>query len=271
MRKVVRDWLAEFPLVDGLFRRFVWSRIHFPEVEMRFIDSLGPRSIDIAVDVGAATGSYSWILNRKSRQVFSFEPGLRHAQYLERVIFGTTITLVKSAVGNECAVVTMYTPGSDTVAHHSATVSKDNPVAASLNAETRLVEQVTLDQYFTGNIQEGRSVDLIKIDVEGYESEVLEGGKALISRFQPLIFCEIEKRHNAEYMRVFNYLRSAGYVSYIFQAGKYEVFDGDSIEHLQSEGALRTRVDGSYDPLRNLYVNNFVFQHALSRIKVAGR
>jgi hypothetical protein len=63
--------LSWFPLLDGLFRRFIWSRIHFPEIEMRLLHEIQPGLIDVAVDVGAALGSYSWILNRISKQVYA--------------------------------------------------------------------------------------------------------------------------------------------------------------------------------------------------------
>jgi hypothetical protein len=106
------------------------------------------------------------------------------------------------------------------------------------------------------------------VDVEGYELEVLKGAKALIARHHPLIVCEIEKRHNAEYRRVFSFLRTAGYGSYVFQDGRFEAFAGDSLDHLQTVEALRTRLEGNYDPTKNRYINNFVFQHAESQVRV---
>lgn len=268
IRAECRDLLSRFPLADGLFRRFVWSRIHFPEVEMRFLDSLSGDSIDIAVDVGAAMGSYSWILNRKSKQIFSFEPGERYGRNLERCVFGSRIRVVKAAVGSVYGVVNMYTPGSDTNALHSATLSKSNPVSSRAEADIRQVEQVTLDGFFTNRIHSDQCVDIIKVDVEGYELEVFKGAESLISLHHPLIFCEIEERHNVEYEKIFQLLRSAGYRSYVFKDGKFQPFDGNAIGHFQSADALKSRLDGSYDPAKNLYINNFVFQHPKSRIKV---
>lgn len=269
VRTTIRDLLATQPQVDGLFRRHVWSRVHFPEVEMRFLQSLPATSIDVAIDVGAAHGSYAWILNRKSRQVFSFEPGERHASYLEQSIGGTRIRLVKAAVGNACGFVNMYTPGTDTDALHSATLSASNPVADSLQTEVRQVEQVTLDSYFADKLDQGRTIDLLKVDVEGYELQVFEGAQSLLSRHRPLVFCEIEARHNAAYSRVFELLRAAGYRCFIHREGTFMPFDGNRIEPLQSAHDLRVRLSRDYDPNNNLYINNFVFQHDRSRIKVS--
>ena len=268
IRTDFRDLLSKFPLLDGLFRRLIWSRIHFPEIEMRFIDSLDSDSIDIAIDVGAAKGSYAWILNRKSRQVFAFEPSEMHGRYLDRTIFGTKIQLVKAAVGSTSSKASMYTPGSDSDALHSATLSQCNPITCHNETKVCQVDQVTLDSLFNDKLDTGRFVDFLKIDVEGYELEVIKGAQALIGCYHPLIFCEIEKRHNAEYGKVFQLLRTAGYKSYIFQEGRFLVFNGDAIDHLQSAEALKIRLSGSQDPAMNLYINNFVFQHPQSRIKV---
>jgi FkbM family methyltransferase len=269
VQTICRDLLARFPLADGLFRRLVWSRIRFPEVEMRFLNSLGSDSIDTAIDVGAALGAYSWILNRKSQRVISFEPGELHARNLGLTVFGTRISVVRAAVGAVCAKVAMYTPGADTNALHSATLSLSNPVTAEPGTQVREVEQVTLDAYLAESIDARHSIDVLKVDVEGYELEVFKGARTLLERHHPLIFCEIEQRHNAEYADVFRLLRAAGYSSYVFQQGSFRLFSGEAIENLQSAAALKARLDRSYDPAKNLYVNNFVFQHSHSRIKVA--
>jgi FkbM family methyltransferase len=268
IRTASRDLLAAHPRIDGLFRREIWSRIHFPEVEMRFLQSLPPGSIDIAIDVGAAHGSYAWILNRKSRLVYAFEPGEQHARYLDQTIGGTLIRLVKAAVGSDCGHVTMYTPGSDTDALCSATLSAENPIIGSPRTQVRQVEQVSLDSFFVDKLDQGRSIDLLKVDVEGYEHQVFQGAQALLARHKPLIICEIEARHNADYARVFDLLRALGYRCFVFRDGAFASFDSDQIEPLQNERDLMVRLSREYNPKNNRYINNFVFQHNDSRIKV---
>jgi len=270
IRAVFRDLVARLPIVDGLFRRAIWSRIHFPEVEMRFLNALDSGSIDVALDVGAALGAYTWILNRKSRQVFSFEPGIRYGQLLQRTAFASRVRVVRAAVGSVRARVAMYTPGSDVNALHSATLSVGNPVVALGVTRVHEVEQVSLDEFLDQSIDAGRSVDLLKVDVEGYEMDVFKGAQRLIDRHHPLIICEIEQRHNVAYADTFRLLRSMGYRAYVHQHSAYKPFDGDTIEHFQSEQALQVRLAGRYDPANNPYINNFVFQHPQSRIKVVG-
>ena len=267
-RVLARELLSQFPLLDRLFRRFIWSRVHFPEVEMRFLDAVPPGSIDVAVDVGAAMGAYSWILSRVSEQVYAFEPGVLYHRHLSHAVFGTNITVVRAAVGSVCGRVSLYTPGSDSNALHSATVSQGNPVVTLAGTNVDQVDQVTLDAFLGERLTPGRTVDLLKVDVEGYELEVFKGCLGILSKHHPLIICEIEARHNANYADAFHVLREMGYRCYFFRGGMFESFGGERIEELQPEDDLKARIDGDYDPNANRYVNNFVFQHSLSRVKV---
>lgn len=269
MRTAIKDFLMGFPYLDGQFRRLVWSRVHFPESELRFLDALPAGSIDIAVDVGAALGSYTWILSRKSKQVYAFEPGARHGAYLANLVPGTNVSLVRLAVGAGAGKVQMYTPGEDDNAYHSATLSTKNPIVQTAGTVTTEVEQISLDDYFAGKLGEDRSIDFLKVDIEGYEFEAFKGALGLIKRHRPLIVSEIEKRHDANCRRTFELLRSQGYDAYYHRNGAYIPFDGTDVSPFQTEEALRYRLGPGYNPSKNAYINNFVFQHPQSRIKVS--
>lgn len=266
-RFLIRNWLAGHPLLDGLFRKHVWSRLHFPEMEMVFLNRLDHHSIDIAIDVGAALGNYGWIFERKSKDVFLFEPGEKHSAYLERLVGGKT-HLVRMAVGSRPDEVEMFTPGVDKNALHSATLSKLNPVSDTVGGVSRKVQQTSLDAYFCNELTKGRRVDVLKIDVEGYENEVLAGGRTLIRENLPLIICEIEARHNSQYRESFQMLREMGYVSYVFRSGRFEAFTDDAIEPMQSQDALRLRQAEGHDIRENDYINNFVFQHPQTCVQI---
>ncbi len=232
------------------------------------MNALQAGSIDVAVDVGAAMGSYSWILNRVSREVYAFEPGPLYNRYLSRVVFGTNINVIRAAVGSVCGRVRLYTPGSDANALHSATLSRGNPVLSLTGARVDEADQITLDTFLRERLAPGRTVDVLKVDVEGYELEVFKGSVEMLSTHHPLIICEIEARHNPNYAETFGVLRTLGYSCYIFRARTFESFLGERIEDLQLEDDLRVRTGGNYDPDSNTYINNFVFQHPQSRIKV---
>jgi FkbM family methyltransferase len=267
-RTAIRDFLSTNTMVDGLFRRLVWSRLHYPEIEMRILDELPAGTIDVAIDVGAAHASYSWILNRKSSCVFAFEPGAAHGDYLEKVVIGTRIKLVRAAVGAQAGTVKMYTPGVDSHALHSATLATDNPVVTLEGTTVREVQQVVLDEFVEANVVAGCSVDVLKVDVEGYELEVFLGAQRMLKAYAPLVICEIEKRHNAECAQVFELLEGLGYTTFAWREGSFVPFNHHEIDSVQRPESLAVRLSPGHDPSKNDYINNFVFQHPNSRIKV---
>lgn len=271
IRVILKNFLSSFPLLDGLFRRYLWSRVHFPEVEMSFLNELPKSEIDVSIDVGAALGAYSWILNRKSNQVYAFEPGKVHSGYLKRAVFLSKITVIRAAVGSYNSEVELYTPGRDNHANHSATISKTNPVINTENSYVEKVNQIVLDDFFSDKFIGNKHIDLIKVDVEGYELEVFKGAQRLLAKYYPLVICEIEARHNPKYSQVFQLLRELGYDCFIYSNGNYIKFEKEEIESLQSDKDLEERMSPSYNLEKNKYINNFVFQHKKSRIRVVDK
>ena len=61
-------------------------------------------------------------------------------------------------------------------------------------------------------------ISFMKIDVEGHETEVIQGSENTIKRFKPTLLVEIEEKHNQK--KVFttlNYIKSLGYNSFFFE------------------------------------------------------
>lgn len=269
MRTQVRDWLQTQPLLDAGFRRHVWSRIHFPEAELRALNRLRAGSIDCAVDVGAALGGYAWVLSRKARRVLCYEPGQLHGDYLAGAVAHTNIDLVRAAVGREAGELEMFTPGDDTNARHMATLSRDNPVAQTAGTTVRRVPVVALDEDLPARLSGKRRIDVLKVDVEGFENAVFEGATATLARHRPLVIAEIESRHNPRFHEVFQLLEGLGYHSHFWRDGGYLPLQGHDIAPLQRPEDLEARLQPGHSPNHNRYINNFIFQHPDTRIKLA--
>jgi FkbM family methyltransferase len=269
MQRAIGRALSKAPLADAWFRRLVWSRIHFPEDELRLLSALPGRPADVAIDVGGALGSYAWLFNRKARRVLVFEPGRHHASFLSKAAPFSRIELHRAAVGNAPGRLALYTPTDDVDGRHSATLSTDNPNVDPRAAMADEVEVVTIDGITSQALRNGERVDLLKVDVEGFELAVFEGGKGRIEADSPLIFCEIEARHNARYREVFEMLRSLGYSIYYSKSGQLTELRSLDISPLQTAEALAYRLSGGYTPGTSSYINNFVFEHPRSRVKVS--
>lgn len=265
IRAIIRDAVGRNPYLDGLFRRHVWSRVHFPEAELKLLNALPTGCIDVAIDVGAALGSYAWVLGRKARSVISYEPGEVHGNCTAIATRGTNIALVRAAVGKRRGELDMFTQSDDVEGYHTATLSADNPVAQAPGVRVRKVPVVALDEDIPPRIAVGAHVDVIKIDVEGFENEVIAGAAVLIDRYHPIVIAEIEARHNPDYAVAFSQLRAAGYHAHYWQDGRFHMLYNNDIEPLQQVEDLAVRLEGRH----GCYINNFVFQHPDSRIKLA--
>jgi FkbM family methyltransferase len=68
------------------------------------------------------------------------------------------------------------------------------PEASYISDHGERVRVTTLDEIY-GELQDHfdeRGVSVVKIDVEGFEPNVLKGSEKLISKFRPVIVCEVQ-------------------------------------------------------------------------------
>lgn len=132
------------------------------------------------VDVGANYGFLSLVyaswLKEGRGQVFSFEPHPQIARILRKSIRKNrfnNIQLFNVAVGREEKEIEIG------LMENTANVLLSSGKKAK-------VPQLTLDRVF-----EKTKIHLIKIDVDGYEMEVLEGATKVIRQFAPIIIAEL--------------------------------------------------------------------------------
>ena len=128
VRQYMRRLLSKDSFIDGIFRRVIWSRLHFPEHEIRLLHSLPGRPFDLAVDIGAALGSYTWVLNRKARNVVAFEPGKKHFDHINAARRLSRVRVINAAVGESEGAADLMTPEDSNDGRHMATLSHKNPV-----------------------------------------------------------------------------------------------------------------------------------------------
>ena len=152
-----------------------------PELDRR-IKFLKNNTVTVVLDVGANIGNHSIYFSSKFNKVFAFEPNADVYELLKfnasqrQNVFPSMIGLgdvegdfvLKEISGNLMA----------------SWIDKNSDLT---DRKTYQIKIKTLDKL---NIPE---VKFIKIDVEGYEIEVLKGGVDLISRDQPIILFEQHK------------------------------------------------------------------------------
>jgi FkbM family methyltransferase len=180
---------------------------------------------DVCFDIGAAAGLYTLALSQlvgPEGQVHSFEPVPFAHPFLTRLLGTRSTANVRHhavALGVEPGQSAMSVP----VGRHGPVTGRSFLEAGAAgqgsNAEFQSqigvdVEVQTLDGVCTA--VELTRLDFIKIDVEGAELQVLQGGQAAIERFRPVVLVEIEDRHTARYRHpgsdVATWLCRRGYV-----------------------------------------------------------
>jgi FkbM family methyltransferase len=140
---------------------------------------------DCFIDVGANIGQYSLFASKciPSGRVISFEPVKEIFNQFKESVFKNkiqNITLYNKACGDSKQHVTIYKKNGD--AGGSSIINLD----FGKKETVELIEVVTLDDILI-NIEK---ISFIKIDVEGYEYEVLCGAQKIIHKFKPVLLIE---------------------------------------------------------------------------------
>jgi FkbM family methyltransferase len=137
------------------------------------------------LDVGANVGIHTSIAARSvapGGTVYSFEPVPENFEILVRNLARNQLTNVvveQIAIGNEVGRSTIYL-ADHSIGTHSLLRSDKSNLAQSLS-----VPITTLDNYFCDQMPD--VVNLLKIDVEGYEPNVLMGAIDLLRRTDQLL------------------------------------------------------------------------------------
>lgn len=231
-----------------IYRAWRYRRLLEPHEVRLLLQQLRPG--DIAVDVGAHKGAYTYWMRRAvgaGGRVVAFEPQPLLARALAALAAEsgyTNLRVENLALSSSAGTMTLTVPGEPT--SPGASLEPPAGVAGGV-AWTYPVSVTTLDAYFAG--AERRRIRLVKCDAEGHELEVFRGGLELLTEVRPRLLFECERRHRASGSvdEVFRWLADLGYRGYfIDRGGAHDIAGFDPGRH-QSDSRARD------------YVNNFLF------------
>ena len=127
----------------------------------------------VAVDAGANIGIYSQFLSRcvgPTGAVHSFEPSPENFRHLSAAVAGLpNIRANELAVSDKTGRSLLYVSDKLNVDHHAYPTEGEA-------RKTIPIKSTTLDDYFAA----GSRVDLIKMDVQGFELHALRGAKRVL-------------------------------------------------------------------------------------------
>lgn len=200
-------WSAAFGILHGKRRRFE-KKVQGSFMELHFFDwgisrellYAGVREVrstkflqtflsagDVCLDVGANIGYYALqearLVGERGR-VFCIEPSRNNIKALEENVKRNgykNMEVFRAAVGRENKKAQLHLSKSSN--WHSFL-----PTGLDFSGESEEVDMITIDSFLAGR----PSPDFVRMDVEGYESEVIRGMKGLLAAGKPLkLFIEL--------------------------------------------------------------------------------
>jgi len=174
------------------------------------------------LDVGANIGFTSILLGAHSRKVIGFEPSPTTYGFLADNISRSGLNNIEAenyALGEEkgeCELVAFP--------QHRSGASISTRIEATKGHIAEKIQVRTLDTVMS-ELDIPR-IDFLKIDVEGFEKNVIEGGKGTIERFRPVVALELNHWCLNAFQRTsvpefFDYLRSVFPVLLAVQGDRY--------------------------------------------------
>ena len=206
---------------------------------------------NVVFDVGAFTGVYSLVAARSSpsARILAFEPSLNtFARLVTNVLandLGERIGTLKVALGDADGALTLKHPAGIHCLGSQESLVDGRHESIWFEEEVRVFAGDRLGDHYQANPRDfiievdPTRVDLIKIDVEGFEPQVLQGMRDLVARDRPVLL--IECLGVEEFERVRTLLAPLGY--------QYRFID-DAAHELHDDIQRFSR-----DPLNVLFVN----------------
>lgn len=263
-RKIVRLHLIDkFPRKYQLQieRLYLYYFVrNYVETDVRILRQLC-NSRKISLDVGANQGVFTLFLSKYSSHVYCFEPVPWLGEYLRNKYKGCNVSVINCALGDMGSEMYLNIPSVGNMKYEtrSSLISQfENDYIEGkrvTNIEKIKVAVKKLDDFRISNI------GLVKIDVEGFEYQVLKGGEETILQNRPVIFIEIEQKHHKknDIQEIFNYLHNMDYLGYFFHNKELKKISEFDVRLMQIQSNEKT----------DQYINNFIFSpDPISHLKI---
>lgn len=168
--------------LDG--RRFFFIGSHINLVLDHIHASLGSyyatnKNIETVFDIGASFGVFSLMLHYlyPKVKIYAFEPGKENFHFLSKNCHNVTnINLFNVAIGEKKDKVDFF---------FDKNYPEGSKIGKVKNDKTYIVQQLSLNDFVKDH--KIRKISLMKIDVEGYEYNVLKGASKILKKVKILI------------------------------------------------------------------------------------
>lgn len=132
------------------------------------------RGFDVVVQAGGALGMYPRLLSKMFKRVYTFEPDPRSFHFLVNNNQSDNVFKINAALGDVNRLVSLHRESEQNVGMNKIKLNEGIPTVPQFT-----IDQLSLD-----------ACNLIQLDIEGYETNALEGAFSTISEFKPVIQLE---------------------------------------------------------------------------------
>ena len=196
----------------GLYGEYSQREINF------LLNLIRPESI--VYDIGGNIGYHATAFSSKAKKVYSFEPNLKNFELLKKNSNSfNNLEILNLAVGND--------NGEIFVEDIDLSIPGNYGLVQISNSDGETVRIISLDEYKL------EDPDFIKIDVEGFEGEVIKGALNLITRKKPIIYYEVQDhiQFKPDFKEIYNILTNLDYKLYWFAAFSFNPNNLNNITH----------------------------------------
>ena len=213
IKKTKAGFLMKLANVDHIERELFWYGAYEEKEGTMFINFVTPECT--VLDIGANIGLYSLLTAHKEKEctVYAFEPSactFNKLTYHIQLNHYNHIKPVHAAAGKQKEQLLLHLASEQ---NRGMTGFK---AAENATGTTELINVLPVDEFILQhNLQ---SVTLVKIDVEGYELQVLEGMKLLLATNRPVVAIEISGetlgRYDQSTQQVYDFFEQRNYIAY---------------------------------------------------------
>ena len=213
-----------------LKRRLERSIKNNEENEIELVKKFCTKDSD-SIDIGVYRGVYTYEMAKHSKTVHSFEANPMIFSDLKKNLnkLKNNIIFYNFALSNKNEKVELKIPKRNPHSNKKNLEEYYELGAASIHnhGKTSDCEKIIIYSKKLDNYEFKNKISFIKIDVEGHEIPVIEGGIKTISKNKPILLVEIEERHtNKKVSLTIDFINSIGYKSYYLLNDELKSTDG---------------------------------------------
>jgi len=164
--------------------------------EIKLEEFLDPRKNLVLIDVGAKFGLWTLRLSKRCKNIHAFEPNPETISLLRKSIRKlNNAKIYPYALGDKTGFAEFFVhkkPG------WSGLLKRNLDYEQTIIVPVRTLDSFNFD-----------TIDIIKIDTEGYELPILKGGRKTIEREKPQLYIEIHEEEHK--MPIIEFLKEVGY------------------------------------------------------------